>query len=463
MIEIYANGINITSYINISSLSASIELSITDSMVFETIAMDLPLGLYEGVSCSIVDGSTTIFNGRVSDVTTKIQGVKYLQGITAQSFESVCYLRTIQASYADKTSAYIVNQLITTYLASEGITAGTIETGITIEKMENPAIPIGELLDDLAVSNGFKWWVDQNLALHFKENYTFTSITAPTNFWVDRVTGSLSGYANKIFVVYTDVYGYDYSVTVQNDAEITRMAALDGSGVYGTVVRSNVDTHDEAVVVAGSELAIKSERQETIYIQSYANILNIGDYFTYVNSALGINDSYYCDNISINFNGSMLKYMYQLNKYTSSAEKNAWINKWKKILTKDTTKNDKTLEKKTYTQPTAPSGAKEGDIWIKNDSYAMHDIQTTSTNLTLTPSGASVTIVNASSIVTISLFTAVGNEGVQKIIKNAKASTATVAIEGYGSETIDDDLAVSLAIGGKLTIVSNGTNWDIIA
>lgn len=87
--------------------------------------------------------------------------------------------------------------------------------------------------------------------------------------------------------------------------------------------------------------------------------------------------------------------------------------------------------------------------------------QTGNYNVSLTDS---VILVNANSgAVTISLPTAIGNNGFHLTVKKLNSSTNLVNITPYGTQTIDGLSPVSLLTQyTSLDIISDGANWNII-
>jgi hypothetical protein len=75
-----------------------------------------------------------------------------------------------------------------------------------------------------------------------------------------------------------------------------------------------------------------------------------------------------------------------------------------------------------------------------------------------------VILCNATSAaITITLYTAVGNEGQQLVIKKTDSSVNEVTIDADGTETIDGELTVCIDIQyDSLTLISDNTNWSII-
>jgi hypothetical protein len=108
---------------------------------------------------------------------------------------------------------------------------------------------------------------------------------------------------------------------------------------------------------------------------------------------------------------------------------------------------------------TEPSESQEGDLFIDTDDYSRHDIESHSSSATLTVDGGEVII--ASGTITLTLFTAVGNAGVIRTIKNTGTGTITIATDG--TETIDGSSSKSLASQYDVArLISDGSNWLVI-
>ena len=70
-------------------------------------------------------------------------------------------------------------------------------------------------------------------------------------------------------------------------------------------------------------------------------------------------------------------------------------------------------------------------------------------------------VITADGTFTITLYTAVGNNGRKLTIKNI--GTGTITIDGNGSQTIDGSLTAVIYVQNvSLVLVSNNTNWLII-
>lgn len=105
-----------------------------------------------------------------------------------------------------------------------------------------------------------------------------------------------------------------------------------------------------------------------------------------------------------------------------------------------------------------PTEAQEGDLWINPNDYSHYDVASVSEASILTVDAEEVVL--ASGTITLTLFTAVGNKGVIRIVKNT--GSGTVTLDGNASETIDGATTKDLAAGAYCTIISDGANWQVI-
>lgn len=184
--------------------------------------------------------------------------------VMSDGYSSIAARRTVTAWYAGKTCGYIVGKMITDYLADEGITAGTVNAGVTLSSYVKGATSIKEILDELADLSGYKWYIDDNKALQFLQEDTITAAAHDiveggvfTDFRDVQVEENLEMYRNKQFIL-GGVLG-DGSTLVyskQIAAEITARQAIEGgSGVYGNVFQdTNILTDADAEVAADNLL-----------------------------------------------------------------------------------------------------------------------------------------------------------------------------------------------------------------
>jgi hypothetical protein len=112
-----------------------------------------------------------VFGGTIdaiteTDLTLGSQTVRRTK-YKAVDFDQLAQKRVAVKSYEGQTAAYIVNDLITSYLTAEGVTAGTITTGPTLGKVNFPYIRVSDALDELAQITGFNWSINKNKELCF--------------------------------------------------------------------------------------------------------------------------------------------------------------------------------------------------------------------------------------------------------------------------------------------------------
>lgn len=87
---------------------------------------------------------------------------------------------------------------------------------------------------------------------------------------------------------------------------------------------------------------------------------------------------------------------------------------------------------------------------------------------TLTATGSvvitdKITRVSASTLdIDVTLPTAIGNANKMLIVKRVDTTSKVVTLFGFGSQTIDGVLSGTLANKDSITLVSDGSNWDIV-
>ena len=77
--------------------------------------------------------------------------------------------------WTNKSSASMISELITDYLASEGVSAGTIQTGETLTRVVANYVPVSDVIDAIAEANGFIWYIDSDKILQFLDRTTNTA------------------------------------------------------------------------------------------------------------------------------------------------------------------------------------------------------------------------------------------------------------------------------------------------
>lgn len=77
--------------------------------------------------------------------------------------------------YTNKTAGFIVDDLITNYLAAEGVSAGTIQAGPTFEETIINYQHLSNVFDVLAEKANFIWYIDRAKQLFFMQRTTTSS------------------------------------------------------------------------------------------------------------------------------------------------------------------------------------------------------------------------------------------------------------------------------------------------
>lgn len=86
--------------------------------------------------------------------------------------------RLVARAYVGNTTEEIVADVIDTYLADDGIVAGTISPGPVLTKAVFNYMKASKVLDELCDMTGYSWMVDQYGQLHMRDRST---VTAPWN------------------------------------------------------------------------------------------------------------------------------------------------------------------------------------------------------------------------------------------------------------------------------------------
>ena len=124
-----------------------------------------------GDSISIVAGSDTIFAGIIRKVVEEETSPNFLTySITCQDNSALADKRLVAETGTNETAGYIVQNVILPYLTDEGVTAGTIETGITVKKYTFNYIKASQCLDQIKTISGLNWNIDKDKKLNLFSN-----------------------------------------------------------------------------------------------------------------------------------------------------------------------------------------------------------------------------------------------------------------------------------------------------
>lgn len=186
--------------------SGAIAFTLGDGTQVGTVA-SLPFAVGEEVYVYDEDGAL-LWGGTVDTITE----TDFTEGsITYRAlqyrcidFDQIATRKVVAASYTDQTLAAIVSDIVTTYLADEDVTEGTIETGPVIARAVFSYLSADRVLDELAEQTGFAWWIDASKALQFRDRSAIAapfSITAGSRpYRRPQITRSRSGYRNAQYI-----------------------------------------------------------------------------------------------------------------------------------------------------------------------------------------------------------------------------------------------------------------------
>lgn len=98
--------------------------------------------------------------------------------VEAVSYDALADRRLVAASYesGSQTLSTIVSDVVTTFLAGDGLTTTNVATGPVIDKIKFNYVPASAVFDELANITGFAWWVDESKNLYFQPR---SAIAAP--------------------------------------------------------------------------------------------------------------------------------------------------------------------------------------------------------------------------------------------------------------------------------------------
>jgi hypothetical protein len=132
--------------------------------------------------------------------TKRLGSTSFEWDLTFTDFCQLADRKLVFKTYSSTTSGAIVQDIITTYLAELGVTAGTIEAGSSIVQAGYNGQTCTELLNGLADQDGYIWRIDENKQLHYVSQSGYAApwnITDSTANYVELSTvDTLAGYRN---------------------------------------------------------------------------------------------------------------------------------------------------------------------------------------------------------------------------------------------------------------------------
>lgn len=171
--------VDLTDYYRPSTLQIEDEINARSVARFQLVDKVGALSIEDGAPIEIYDYSGnmifsgfTIYPRRINPIGT--DAIFYDVECVDQQCLADRYL--VAESYTNQTAGYIVNTILTNYLAADGVTAGTIQDGVILDVVKFPRSgTVTDALDQLAEICGYIWYIDYDKTLHFKSQSTETA------------------------------------------------------------------------------------------------------------------------------------------------------------------------------------------------------------------------------------------------------------------------------------------------
>lgn len=266
--------------LNTESANISIEEGFEESASFtldflQGASMHVDPGMRVSLRNNDTD-ETIIFRGNIISVNKEyITQDMFRVKMECVGFEPILSRYIVAHTYKNIYAGNIIRGLQSELLAAEDILIGTISDGIIIDKYDAYGMTVRDVLDDLADTCGFLWWLDDELRLNFTSEKQTTpainSILDVTNTsTLDKtiheltVNESTDGYYNVVVVKGAEKVTGGYWLSVKsNTTELNRMKALTSGYGQFTYIEDNSSLNTQAKVdeAATNLLSLKCSRK----------------------------------------------------------------------------------------------------------------------------------------------------------------------------------------------------------
>lgn len=363
----------------------------------------------EGVEVIFTIDSTTKFGGIVQSAEFSYIGKNTAPKcrLKARNYGALLARRTLGGTITDKYCGDEVERIVDEFLSdtavdptySEHFTKGIIYKGSYIENIAINGNSIKWHWDKYAKASGYKYWITDDKEVYFapfseietaewtdpgattKEIYLKESgvISFPTYDYSDwynpKIKGNIANYSNKYFVNADQRNDELIIGQYEDSAEITRMSALYGSGVYGKAITENsITTQSDADKVAENFVKQWNRVPTTLEFITYEDNVDINTKFKAYLESIGIDadTQFVCTKVLIYDDGCNLRYKVTSELYTDvtyptddvvygtpsvTASQLKFTNDWVEVLGSLKTENVDTYEK------TALFTEIEGDVY----------------------------------------------------------------------------------------------------
>ncbi len=154
----------------INSLSIDDRIGERSTASFTVRDLGAALSFEQGDPCDIYDDDDNIiFAGFIDSVDIReiTPGTGLFHAVKCTDNHYLADKRLAAESYEDKSCGYIASDLLTNYLADEGVTEGEIQDGPELSTCVINYVRVSDALDTLADAAGFLWYIGHDRKLHF--------------------------------------------------------------------------------------------------------------------------------------------------------------------------------------------------------------------------------------------------------------------------------------------------------
>ena len=233
-------GTDRTAYFQINSLSIGDELNLRVAGSFRMLD---PAGAYrptEGQTVVITENGTKRFAGFIDTVTeSKVQGSPALEyEVGCVDYCSYCDRHLVYAAYENMAVGNIVKDLISTWMAGEGVADTSVQTGPILAKAVFDGVYVTEALNQLCTQAGYSWYIDFDKVMHFFERSTNAApfnITDSSAVFSVSIDKSRDQYRNRQHVRGADVLSDARTETFAGDGSRREFALSRPVGAAPTV------------------------------------------------------------------------------------------------------------------------------------------------------------------------------------------------------------------------------------
>lgn len=265
--RIYINGVLRTDYVINGSITISDELnSKINTCSFKTYKDDGVFTPTYGNEVIVYDhNDVKIFGGRITQASEQRAGLipgtnneLLTYSINCQDYTKDFQRKIVVETYHNSTPLAIIQDILVKYFPLDSFTTTNFETGPVITQISFNYKSADKVLDDLAKSIGFQWFIDYDKDIHFFDyalvSSTYTIDATTTNWSNLNITPDVSQLRNRIYIrggiYYSDLYTESIQADgVQKDFLLAYTPGPDNfavtiSSVSKTVGLNNIDDAD---------------------------------------------------------------------------------------------------------------------------------------------------------------------------------------------------------------------------